>query len=1084
MDGGGRSNLQPPFVRDYPPARDNLPPPLTVMDAEDKGAYSYELATGTRLKHKEFMTVPDNDNPSGGMTGHELRFWVVDSDDEMLYAYGRLNASPTFSETSANFKIHRTAAAGDYVGSVPEVSDPDGDTITYLLTSGGLGVFRMDPQTGEIFLRGDASGFTGGEEYTLEVAVTDNKSKLGGLSSDADDAINVTITVTQNADPQITTADGTVFSVAEDATEDDTIAQLSITDLDGDPLFYASQITPNNPFSQSQGMFKLSNGRTLDYESTNYYTINIQIRDNKDESGQADFSWDDEIDFTIQVTNVNEDGEIILDSAHPEVATEIVATLTDPDGVDFSNGNQVNWVLEKSTDETNWIEISDTDTGSSTHAYTPVTTDRGTYLRFKATYSDGYDTVNAKTTQIQSANKVAAEAPSNSSPRFTEGSSSTRFIAEDAGGGSNVGSPVSATDPDEDTLAYLFVSYSVGQFHGDSETGQILLAEDATLDYEDKQTYYVRVVVLDNLDPLGNADDSFDGTNLVTISVTNVEEAGSVQLSSDSPEVDDEVTAELSDPDGSIANLVWVWQTADSSGSTTWTDINGATSDSYTPTVGDIGKYLRARATYDDGEGTGKEATATASGAVVRLDNAPPTFDEGASATRSINENPEAGTRVGAVVTATDPDGDALTYSLASGADSEKFSIDSSSGRLEVAAGAALDFETDAEFEVELQVSDGKATDHSQDNTVDAAINLTINLLNLDEPGTVALSSTDPEVGTSITATLNDPDGVDSNDWHWEKSQDGETGWTTIPDASAEDYTPASGDVGMYLRAMAEYTDGEGSGKSANTMTDDSVKSPPVDTSLASLTLGRIPFTFSSNTLEYNLTVPNGKKKTKVIATPTAGSGVSVEITPADLNPNKPGNLVGLEEGENQIIITVSEDQGSASTTYTVLVTREAAETQDPPQQDPPQQDPPSGGRLAEDCENQEDAGLIAYCGTYPFAVVRVEFDGSYTIEWSEWDSDHLDVTGYSVLLSQFLYRMYEDENGSNIDYNRLSQIYESCEFRSGEWDCQGALPPMNGWVDWEGNPTENLEFTTNEDLTEWSYAMEEPGRHPAEETY
>ena len=29
MDGGGRSNLQPPFVRDYPPARDNLPPPLT-----------------------------------------------------------------------------------------------------------------------------------------------------------------------------------------------------------------------------------------------------------------------------------------------------------------------------------------------------------------------------------------------------------------------------------------------------------------------------------------------------------------------------------------------------------------------------------------------------------------------------------------------------------------------------------------------------------------------------------------------------------------------------------------------------------------------------------------------------------------------------------------------------------------------------------------------------------------------------------------------------------------------------------------------------------------------------------------------
>ena len=31
MNGGGRSNLQPPFVRDYPPARDNLPPPFTVV---------------------------------------------------------------------------------------------------------------------------------------------------------------------------------------------------------------------------------------------------------------------------------------------------------------------------------------------------------------------------------------------------------------------------------------------------------------------------------------------------------------------------------------------------------------------------------------------------------------------------------------------------------------------------------------------------------------------------------------------------------------------------------------------------------------------------------------------------------------------------------------------------------------------------------------------------------------------------------------------------------------------------------------------------------------------------------------------
>ena len=30
MDGRVRSSLQPPNVSDYPPARDNLPPPLTI----------------------------------------------------------------------------------------------------------------------------------------------------------------------------------------------------------------------------------------------------------------------------------------------------------------------------------------------------------------------------------------------------------------------------------------------------------------------------------------------------------------------------------------------------------------------------------------------------------------------------------------------------------------------------------------------------------------------------------------------------------------------------------------------------------------------------------------------------------------------------------------------------------------------------------------------------------------------------------------------------------------------------------------------------------------------------------------------
>ena len=1054
---------------------------IWVLDTADKGAYAYRLSNGDRREGREFRTVPDNDDPDGGLTGHGLRIWVADGDDEKLYAYGTLNTPPTFGRASASLKIHRTAEPGDYVGSVPEVIDPDGDTIIYLLSSGGLGVFRLDYQTGEIFLRDDATAFSGGEEYMLTVSVSDSKSALDRLDDDPDDAISVTIKVTQNADPEFTTADDTVFYVAEDAKQGVTIANIDITDLDEDSLFYESYFRPYFQTYGFNGEMKLSRAGTFDYESRTSYAGRMRIRDNKNESGQTDFSWDDVLKFTLQITNVDEDGEIILDSYHPQVGNEIVATLYEPDGVELSNGNQINWVVESSSDAINWTEVSNSNTGSTDHGYTPVAQDAAKYLRFKATYKDGYDTVNARTIEAQTDNKVLAEPPSNGFPAFTESYPSTRTIAENAAGGSNVGSPVSATDPDGDTITYLIAEYYSDKFGIDPATGQIVLDEDESLDYEARRTYYVRVIVRDSKDLFGDADAEYDVSRLVTINVTNVDEDGSVELSTNTPTVDEEITADLGEPDGSISNLTWQWQIADSNPSTTWTDIAGATSDAYAPTPNDIGKYLRAKATYDDWESTGKEAIGTATNAVHRPANELPEFDEGANATRSINENSVAGTRVGPAAAATDPEGDILTYSLASGTDSGKFSIDSASGRLEVASSAVLDYEADSSLEVTLQVSDGKAADHSQDSAVDATITLTINLVNVDEPGEVTFSSREVEVGTSVESALTDPDVVSSADWHWEKSQDGATNWEAISGASSATYTPVPADVGMYLKAMVDYTDGEGSGKSANGMTDDAVKSlpvdPPVDTSLASLRLGGIDFTFSSSTLQYSLTVPNGKKRTKVMPTTTASSGVRVEITPADSKPFKSGHQVALAVGETLIFIAVSENAGSASTTYMVLVTREAPATQDPPQQDPPSED-----GVAEDCRSDERDGLIADCLVGRFAVVRVEFDGSYTIDWSEWDSNHPDVTGYDIVQKELLYKMYYEGDRSVPD-SEIADVYESCEFSDGGWTCEGRLT-SNYFEDWDGNPTEILQHASNEDLTQWSSALDAPGRHYSDETF
>ena len=97
-----------------------------------------------------------------------------------------------------------------------------------------------------------------------------------------------------------------------------------------------------------------------------------------------------------------------------------------------------------------------------------------------------------------------------------------------------------------------------------------------------------------------------------------------------------------------------------------------------------------------------------------------------------------------------------------------------------------------------------------------------------DATGTVALSSTQPRVGTRLSATLTDPDGSISNlTWQWATSQNGSSNWATISGAASARYTPVATDVGHYLRVTASYTDGHGAGKSAQAVSANPVEYAP-----------------------------------------------------------------------------------------------------------------------------------------------------------------------------------------------------------------------------------------------------------------
>ena len=194
----------------------------------------------------------------------------------------------------------------------------------------------------------------------------------------------------------------------------------------------------------------------------------------------------------------------------------------------------------------------------------------------------------------------------------------------------------------------------------------------------------------------------------VTVTVTNVDEAGTVTLSSLEPEEGVRITASLADPDGRASNVRWQWaRSADRS--TGWVDIDEATSGIYTPVPADADHYLRATANYEDRESATvtKTADAATDEPVVGIPhiNRGPEFIDADPTDRNVNENSAEAALVGDAVEALDADNDVLVYTI-SGDDADSFDLIAATGQITVGAGTSLDFEARTSYMVTLTVSD------------------------------------------------------------------------------------------------------------------------------------------------------------------------------------------------------------------------------------------------------------------------------------------------------------------------------------------------------------------------------------------
>ena len=409
-----------------------------------------------------------------------------------------------------------------------------------------------------------------------------------------------------------------------------------------------------------------------------------------------------------------------LSPRRTQVGVALRASLTDGDG----SVSVTSWQWARSENgRTGWTNISD----AMSSSYTPEDDDGDFYLRALVSYTDRRP--GSKSADAVTGSPVPSE---NRRPSFPSTETGQRTLPENTRSGVNVGAPVAADDPENDRLTYSLSGTDASAFTIVTSNGQIQTSEP--LDFETQSTYRVTVEVHDGRDGSGNTSTTIDDNQAVTITIEDVEEPGTVTLTTDTQTIQARVpvTATLEDGDGPF-DIRWQWARSPN-GRTGWANIANATSTTYTPTLEDQGNYIRATASYTDGHGT---ADKTANAVSPRVGDAPPVnsapaFPSTENGQREVAEDATGSANVGAPVVATDFNNDTLYYSL-SGTDAVSFEIGQNNGQLRLASGVKLDFEGKRSYRFTVEVSDRADPLDDPDMAIDARQNVTITVTNVNE---------------------------------------------------------------------------------------------------------------------------------------------------------------------------------------------------------------------------------------------------------------------------------------------------------------------------------------------------------------
>ena len=573
----------------------------TDLDEDDTVTYSLSgpdassfMLTGNQLQTKDPLDY------EASPTKRTYKVTVRATDLVGLYAEIMVTITVDDIDEAPMFPVSSTSSPYVYEGDTgQEVFDPDGelvatdgdkDTLTYSHSGTNATSFNINSRTGKLTTAEALDFETDSRTYNIVVAAKDPDNQTATIEV----TINLkNVTEENNEAPRFVdenddTITRTSFGVVENR-EDLFVGQVKALDTNDDDVTYTLSGSHAQYFTIGADTGVLSSKEGLDFNVRSRYTVTITATDGDEEVN---------LTVTITLTDVNERPMFVDANNNPISSTTLevkegtgvrdidMVLATDPDG------DPLTYTLDTASNAL--FSITRTSTGGRLRTKVELDHEEDSFYTVTVSVSDSKDDEGVPDTEVDDIITVTIMVEDvNEAPMFLDANGDsitvdTRKVKEKQAGGTTVGAPVVATDPEGDALKYSFSGTGANFFNID-DNGQ--LTTKAALAAGTK-TVIVRVSDSENL--AGDADTVIDDQITVTITIEAVE------TTNNAPAFLATETGARSIPEGETGQPVGAPVTA--------TD---ADDDTLTYTLGDVPGSTDA-ASFDIDSATGQLTTAKA----------------------------------------------------------------------------------------------------------------------------------------------------------------------------------------------------------------------------------------------------------------------------------------------------------------------------------------------------------------------------------------------------------------------------------------------------------------------------------------